>query len=71
MKSTIELEVALRGLRSARPKLTMSNDTLSDLWIEEALSRNYWLQLCEGGEARQTREAPRANQDAMAAAAAA
>ena len=64
MKSYVELQVALRGLRRvARGKKTQIDPVL-DLWVEEALARNYWRRLCERSQAeRSSRPAPTGRDD--------
>lgn len=40
VKTTIELAVAMRGLRGR--KLEPAPNDIADKWIEEALTHNYW-----------------------------
>jgi hypothetical protein len=53
MKSTLELEVTLLGLRVAARIKKTPVDPGVNLWVEEALARNYWRHLCEREETGQ------------------
>ena len=58
MKSTVELEVALRGLRARAPFRQVGHDAKLERWVEEASARNYWRSLCERDQPRYVGRAP-------------